>query len=229
MPVATRDGSPATTASSDERGGHQRQPGDREALVAPGARDARPDSVVETVMPSIAGTSSSPASVGRRAGRRLQEQRHEHGDREQRGGAEEQRGAGDRHRPACAAGANGTIGSAARRSRTTQRRRRATTRRRDQRRGSSPSPRRSASPPQMQVEHQGARRAGQQRGARRRRAGGRARVGVRRRQAQVQARRARRAPSGRLTKKTQRQLAWSTSTPPISGPTTVATAKVAAM
>jgi hypothetical protein len=43
---------------------HQREARDREPRVAPGARDRRPDRVVEIVTPAIVGASSSPASVG---------------------------------------------------------------------------------------------------------------------------------------------------------------------
>ena len=65
---------------------------DREALVAPGPRDAAPGDVVDDRRcRASSARAAGPASVGRRAGRGLQEQRHEHGDREQRGGREEQR------------------------------------------------------------------------------------------------------------------------------------------
>ena len=121
-----------------ERRRHERQAGDREALVAAGARDARPDSVVETVMPSIAGTSSRPASVGlapvvvcRNSGTKT---------------VTANSAAVPRNSAALAtattrvrSSANGTIGSAARRSRARARRTR-TTRRGDQRedRGRAP-------------------------------------------------------------------------------------------
>src|SRR5215211_274150 len=82
-----------------ERRRHQRQAGDREALVAPGAGDAATGQRRGEREADHHRDQQQPGLRGAGVGRRLHEQRYEHGDREQRGSPEEQRRACDRHRP----------------------------------------------------------------------------------------------------------------------------------
>ena len=208
----------------DERHGHQRQARDREALVAPRAHD-RPARERGRDGDAEHGRDEQQAGVGRAgARRRLQEERHEDGDREQRGGPEEQRGAGDGDRPGAqqVEGDDRVGGAALAHDQGAGQ----DDGRGDQARGPPPSPRRSAPRPRCRsASGRWSRRPAARHPPHQRAVGA---GGLRRRQAQVRPASAA-APIGRLTRKTQRQLAWSTRTPPRSGPTMVATAKVAAM